>query len=228
MTDNPLPDVTERFARTVGIEGDEIVTEMDARAERTGFPTVGPAVGGWLRLLARAVDAERAFEFGSGFGYSAYWLAPAIPSDGQLVLTEIEENRLDRAREYFRRGGYDDRAVFEHGDAVEVVADYDGPFDVVLIDNEKRRYPEAFEAIRETVAVGGVVCADNAMTSENVDFETLVAMLGGDATVDELSEDVHPNTRGVAEYLRRVGADDAFETTLLPLGEGLAVSVRTH
>jgi len=227
MTADQLPEVTERFARAVGSEGDEIVVEMDARAEREGFPTVGPAVGGWLRLLARAVDAERAFEFGSGFGYSAYWLALAIPPNGQLVLTEVEADRLDQAREYLQRGGYADRAVFEHGDAIDVVENYDGPFDVVVIDNEKHRYVEAFEAIRERVAVGGVVCADNAMTSENVDFGTLVAMLDGGATAGDLPGNVHPNTRGIAEYLRRVGDDDAFETTLLPVGEGMAVSIKT-
>jgi predicted O-methyltransferase YrrM len=220
MDDIPVSDDVVRFARAVGADGDEVLAEMDARADREGFPTVGPAVGGWLRLLARAVDAERVFEFGSGFGYSAYWFAAALPEDGELVLTEIDADELDQAREYLSRGGYADRARFEHGDAIDVVADYDGPFDVVLIDNEKHRYVEAFEAVREKVAPGGLVLADNAVTASHIDFEALLADAEGEAP--EMNE----ATAGIAAYLDRVRGDPAFETTLLPLGEGVAVSIK--
>jgi len=218
MDETPLPDVTEQFARSLAPESDEIVDEMDDRADREGFPTVGPAVGAWLRLLARLTDAERVFEFGSGYGYSAYWMAPAV-SD-QIVLTEIDADELDSAREYFRRGGYADRAVFEHGDAIDIVDRYDGPFDVVLVDNEKERYTEAFEAVREKVPVGGVVAADNAIEAGPLDFDDVRALLAGE------SVDASGASHGIADYLAHVRSDPDFETGLLPLGEGVAVSVR--
>ncbi len=63
----------------------------------------------------------------------------------QIVLTEIDADELEEAREFLDRGGFTDRAAFEHGDAIETVENYDGPFDVVLVDNEKHRYAEAFE-----------------------------------------------------------------------------------
>lgn len=214
------PEDLARFARLVGPDTDEVLDEMDDHADETGFPTVGPAVGGWLRLLARAVGTERAFEFGSGFGYSAYWVAEALPPDGQVVLTEVDADELDRAREYFRRGGYADRAVFEHGDALDVVDDYEGPFEFVLLDNEKERYVEAFEAVREKVPPGGVVAADNVTTAGHVDFDALLAHAEG------RSPEMNPATRGVAAYLDHVGGDPDFETTLLPLGEGVSVSLR--
>jgi len=222
MDGPPLPPVTEQFARTLAPEPDEILTEMDQRAEREDFPIVGPAVGAWLRLLVRMVDAERVFEFGSGFGYSAYWMAPAVPADGQLVLTEIDADELDAAREYFDRGGYADRARFEHGDAIDTVARYDGPFDVVLIDNEKTRYVEAFEAVRGKIPVGGVVAADNAIEAGPLDFADIRALLAGEDV------DASEESRGIADYLGRVRDDPAFETGLLPLGEGVAISVRVE
>src|SRR6056297_1293697 len=218
MDETPLPDVTEQFARTLAPDPDEVIAEMDERADREGFPTVGPAVGAWLRLLARLTDAERVFEFGSGYGYSAYWMAPAV-SD-QIVLTEIDADELDSAREYFRRGGYADRAVFEHGDAIDIVDRYDGPFDVVLVDNEKHRYTEAFEAVREKVPVGGVVAADNAVEAGPLDFADIRALLAGE---DVAASDA---SRGIADYLERVRSDPDFETGLLPLGEGVTVTVR--
>ncbi|EMA53291.1 MULTISPECIES: O-methyltransferase [Halococcus] len=222
MSELVSDDVTD-FVRAVGPQPDEVLTEMDEYGEEIGFPTVGPAVGGWLATLARLVDAERVFEFGSGFGYSAYWFARALPPTGEVVLTEIDADELDRAREYFDRGDLTERATFEHGDAIETVDDYEGPFDVVLIDNEKDRYEEAFDAVREKVAPGGVVIADNAMTSTSVDFETVLELVEG-----ETVKDANESTRGVAAYLERVRADPDFETAAIPLGEGIAVSHRTE
>jgi predicted O-methyltransferase YrrM len=218
--DDVVSERIDRFARLIGPASDGIVAEMDAYAEKTGFPTVGPAVGGWLGLLARLVDAERIFEFGSGFGYSAYWFAGALPEDGRVILTEFEEENCERAERYLERGGYADRTVIERGDALEIVEEYDGPFDVVLIDHEKERYAEAFEAVREKVASGGVVVADNAMTAGPMDFDALIELTAGE---DVEADDA---TRGVADYLEAVRDAEEFETGLVPLGEGIAVSHR--
>jgi len=222
MDETPLPEVTEQFARTLAPASDAIIDEMDAKADREGFPTVGPAVGGWLRLVARMVDADRVFEFGSGFGYSAYWMAPAVSDDGQIVLTEIDADELEDAREFLDRGGFADLAAFEHGDAIGIVENYDGPFDVVLIDNEKHRYAEAFEAVRAKVPVGGAVVADNMIEAGPLEFADVRALLAGEDI------DANETSRGIAAYLKRVGSDPAFETGLLPLGEGVAVSVRVE
>lgn len=219
MPHEASPAATEEFARSVGPTGDQVIAEMDERARETRFPTVGPAVGGWLQLLAGMVDAHRAFEFGSGFGYSAYWIAGALPPDGLVVLTEIDEDELAEAKEYLTRGGYRDRAAFEHGDAVEIVREYEGPFDLVLVDNEKHRYVDAFDGIREKVTRGGVVVADNVMGGP-VEFETVAALVQGDDP--EANEAEH----GIADYVTHVNRDEDFETVLLPLGSGLTVSRR--
>jgi predicted O-methyltransferase YrrM len=217
-----LPEQTQRFVAAMVPERDDTLREMEAHGEELGFPTVGPEVGGFLRLVARMVAAERVFEFGSGFGYSAYWFAEALPADGEVVLTEHDTDELAEARDFLERGGYADRAVFEDGDALETVERYDGPFDVVLIDCHKSGYPHAFDAVAEKVAEGGVVIADNAMESGIQDFETILEIVeGGDP------DWVDDNTRGIADYLLTVREDDAFETVAIPLGEGIAVSFRT-
>jgi predicted O-methyltransferase YrrM len=219
-----VSDVLEGFVGTVGPEPDEILAEMDRRAEETGFPTVGPAVGGWLEQFAGLLGAERVFEFGSGFGYSAYWFLRGMDDSGEIVLTEIDSEELDDARRNLERGGFAERARFEHGDAIEIVADYEGPFDIALIDNEKRRYAEAFEAIRPKVPVGGIVVADNAIRGP-FEFGTLSRIVA-DGDVDGIDDPNVDAARGIAAYLDHVRSTDAFETTLLPLGEGLAVSRR--
>jgi len=214
-----IPEASARFARAVGPEPTEIQREMDEYAADEGFPHVGPEVGGWLALLARLVDAERVFEFGSGYGYSATWWARSLPEDGEIVLTEVDEDELDLAREYMNRDGFASLATFEHGDAMETITRYEGPFDAVLIDHQKHRYRDAFEAVREKLGPGGVVVADNAMTAGIVDFDGLLEAMEG-ASIEDADE----HTRGIAEYLETVRDDSEFETAVLPLGEGLAVS----
>ena len=219
----------ERFAEAIGPPPDEILIEMDDRARATEFPTVGPAVGGWLRQLAGLVAADRVFEFGSGFGYSAYWFLTGMGDDGEIVLTEIDADELAAARHYLDRGGYADNAQFELGDAIETVESHDGPFDIALIDNEKHRYVDAFEAIRDEIPIGGVIVADNAMKGP-FGFETIQKLWA--ESIDEFhSEDTdefhdqHVDAAcGIAAYLDHIKDRDEFETTLLPLGEGLTVS----
>lgn len=219
MTDEVVPKAVERLAELIGPEQDEILTAMDEHAEDISFPTVGPAVGGWLSLLARTANAKRVFEFGSGFGYSAYWFARAVGSDGEVVLTEIDADELELAREYFETAGFTDRARFEHGDAIETVGAYDGPFDVVLIDNEKHRYCEAFEAVLPKLREGSLVIADNAVTTGgSVNRDEVVNLLAGEDI------DAAAGSAGIAAYLDTVRQHDRLETVLLPLGEGLAVS----
>jgi caffeoyl-CoA O-methyltransferase len=219
-----LPGHADAYLQAVGPAPDDVLEEMDDYAEDHSFPHVGPALGGWLQLLARMVDASRVFEFGSGFGYSAYWFARALPADGEVVLTEFDEEELDMAREYLGRGDYAEIASFEHGDAMDVVERYDGPFDVVLIDHQKHRYVDAFEAIRDKLAPGGIVVADNVMTGGTIEFEALLRAWHEDeplASDDEM-------TTGIDEYLHAVRDDPAFETAILPIGSGLAVSHREH
>jgi len=217
-----LPEKTARFVRAAAPDPDEVQAEMAAYAEEHGFPTVGHEVGATLRLVTRMVDARRVFEFGSGYGYSAYWFAQALPEGGEVVLTEHDEDELDMAREYMSRGGFDDVATYEGGDALDAVERYDGPFDVVLIDHQKHRYEEAFEAVREKVPPGGVVVADNTMKAGIIQTEKLLAVLEG-----ENPGGVNENTQGIVDYLDAVRRDDDFETVVLPLGEGIAVSYRT-
>lgn len=211
-----------RFVEAMTPETDGVFDEMAAANIEDDVPIVGPEVGATLRIVARLAGATRVFEFGSGRGYSAYWLAPVIPADGELVLTDFDAANLEAARSTFERGGYADRARFEVGDALESYRRYEGPWDVVLLDNLEEEYVETLELVREDVPAGGVVCADNVMAGPAVQEDLALAALEGTPDWDAMDE----TTRGVVEYLCTVRDDDAFETALLPVGEGLVVSVK--
>jgi predicted O-methyltransferase YrrM len=221
MTDGFLSPEIQELAGLIGPEPDEVIEAMEDHADAEGFPTVGPEVGTWLSVLAQTTDAERIFEFGSGFGYSAYWFARGM-NEGEIVLTEIDADELAQAREFFQQAQIADHAHFEHGDAIDIVEGFDGPFDIVLIDNEKQRYREALQAVEGKLRPGSLVLADNAITAGVIDREDVLALLDGE-TVETATD----ASRGIAEYLDYVRDHDRLETALLPAGEGVAVSVVT-
>jgi predicted O-methyltransferase YrrM len=217
-----LPDDLARFVRATGPDHDPVQQEMADYADEHGFPVVGAGAGAVLRLLARLTGATSVFEFGSGYGYSASWFARGM-TDGRVVLTEFDADELDMARDLLGRADYAVDFTYVHGDAVSAVDDFDGPFDLVLVDHQKERYAEAFEKLREKVRPGGVVVADNVVGGP-IDFPALVDHVteGADLPADDAE------TRGIAEYLHTVRDDPDFETTVLPVSEGLAVSNRVR
>lgn len=216
-----LSDDAQQYLRATGPAHDEIQAEMAAYAHQHDFPIVGPDAGGLLRALACARQAQSVFEFGSGFGYSAYWFLEGMPASGDIVLTEIDDDELAMAEQFFDRAGFADRATFEYGDAMDYIDDYEGPFDVVFLDHQKERYAAAFEKIREKLPVGGVVVADNIMRGP-IDMTDLLAYFAdGDPLPDDAS------MQGIAEYVDTVRADEAFDTTVVPVGSGLTVTTRT-
>jgi len=209
-----------RFVEAAAPEHDAIQREMAARADDEGFPIVNRAAGATLQLLTRLTGGGTVFEFGSGFGYSATWFLRGGAK--RVILTEHDHDELVLARAFLSRAEYDGEAIFRDGDAVQIVDEYDGPFSAAFVDHQKRRYVDAFERVRGKIPVGGVVVADN-VTAGPADYEAVLDHLETGASV----EDADGFTRGIADYLDHVRADDAFETCVLPVSEGLAVSIRT-
>jgi caffeoyl-CoA O-methyltransferase len=203
-----LGDGVESLLGAANPEPSPLLAEMTEHGEERGFPTVGPDAGRFLRLLATLADADRIFEFGSGFGYSAAWFLPALPADGELVLTDYDDENLADAREFLDRLDADATVHYEAGDALE------------FLDHDKERYAEAFDDVVEKLAPGGVVVADNVMAGPVEPENVTDALRGGDPVDDQ--------TAGIARYVERVRGDPGFETAVVPLGEGLAVSTRRH
>lgn len=211
---NPLlGDDAAALIEAAAPDPDPPVRTLGAHAESNGFPYVGPAVGRLCRTLATATGARRVFEFGSGFGYSAAWWAGA-PLVEEVVLTDYDGSNLERARDALD-DAYAATFRYEQGDAVEAFERHDPGWDIVLLDHEKSRYADAFERVRDALNPGALVVADNAMMGPMTPDDVRAA-LDGDAPSE--------NAAGVAAYLDAVRDDAAFETSLVPLGEGVAVS----
>jgi predicted O-methyltransferase YrrM len=200
----------ESYLQSVFPSSDGLLSEMEAEADCRGFPAVGPQVGALLHILVRSLGARRVLELGSGFGYSAVWMGRALPEGGEIHLTDGEAGNLAQARGFLERAGLLAHARFHQGDALQIAGRLEGPFDLVFNDIDKEHYPEAIEPALRLLRPGGLLVTDNALWY-------------GKVADPEASDQA---TRGVREYNRAVLAHPGLTTSILPLRDGLAISLK--
>ena len=142
-------------------------------------------------------------------------MALGQPADGTIVTIDPDRDRTGRAREFWRRAGIADaRITVVNAPALDAFAGgtpaLAGPFDMVFIDALKHEYPAYLDAIRPRLAPGGYVVADNVLWSGRTSGSRPAR--DGDGTTE------------LRELCRRLSSDPDFETTILPIGDGLLVA----
>lgn len=185
----------------------------DGRAR--GLPIVDAATGALLHALARAAGARRALEIGTAVGYSAVWIATALPADGMLITIERHAERAAAARQHFRDAGFDARISVVADEAVRAVRKTAGPFDLIFQDGDKTQYATLLDPLVARLRPGGVLVTDNVLWNGEV-VPGFVAHPERDAAA----------TAAIADYNRRLARDARLYTVFLPVGDGVAVSVR--
>jgi predicted O-methyltransferase YrrM len=200
-----------QYLEDVRPPSDDILQEMEATAIERGFPYLGAQCSRILYQLAKISGAKRIFELGSGFGYTMYWMAKAVPADGMVIGTDSDPENCAAANDFFRRGRIADRTDIRCGDALQLLAPENGPFDLVYCDIDKESYPEAFEMSKPRLRPGGILIADNVLWSGRI----------ADPSVAD------DETEAIREFTRRIFADPDFFTTIIPIRDGMSISVKT-
>ncbi|MCY4379252.1 MAG: O-methyltransferase [Candidatus Dadabacteria bacterium] len=187
----------------------EVFCEMEKRAEGSDVKIVGPLVGRFLSQICLLRRPQSIFEMGSGFGYSALWFSLFLDDGGVVTCTDWLEENAEAARGYFRRAGQIHKLRFVCGDALDVLANSDRKFDMIFNDIDKENYPRVIELAREKLNPGGMLVTDNVLWGGRV-------LSGGGSE----------STEGVLEFNRLLFSDPEFFSTVVPLRDGVALSVR--
>ncbi|HEY3294479.1 MAG TPA: O-methyltransferase [bacterium] len=200
---------TDRYLLSLLSPPDGVLARMEQYALTKKFPFIGPLAGNLLGILARATDARRIFELGSGFGYSALHFARLMPPDGRVICTDGDPENKVRAEKYFADAELSEKLEFHVGDAVSILERFAGPFDIIFMDIDKQGYPQGFRAAWPKLKVGGLFIADNLLWHGNV-----------------LSDDQQPTTRGVRDLTKLIYATPGTRTSVVPLRDGVSITVK--
>ena len=211
-----VPDAIERYLAGLNRAGDPVLDQIARGNATRGLPLVDAEVGALLRVLATTVGASRILEIGTAIGYSGIWLARALPAGGMLVTMECDQDRAREARENFACAGLSDRVSVVVGDAQLKIAKVAGPFDLVFQDGAKDLYTPLLDRLVALLRPGGLLVTDNVLW----DGEVVPGF--------QKAPTKHPDeTRAIIEYNQRVAAHPQLLTSIVPLRDGVSISVKT-
>jgi predicted O-methyltransferase YrrM len=210
-----VPDAIEHYLSSLNHQADDLLKDIARRGNEQDLPLVDAEVGLLLRVLATAIQAKRILEIGTAIGYSGLWLAGALPSDGTLVTMEMDEPRARQAREHFARAGLSERATVMVGDAQRMLAKVSGPFDLIFQDGDKKLYGPMLDRLVDLLRPRGLLVTDNVLWDGEV--------VPGFAKEPRHNAD---DTRAIVEYNGRLNAHAGLMTSIVPLRDGLAISVK--
>jgi predicted O-methyltransferase YrrM len=168
----------------------------------------GHLQGRILKMLVRMQQPQRILEIGTYTGYATLCLAEALPLNGEIHTIEKDDEMEDFIREQFGQSEWKDKIRLHIGDALEIIPQLEGNFDLVFIDADKRLYCEYYDLVFDKVKPGGIILADNTLWSGKV----LEAPHSGDK-----------QTAGILNFNEKIKQDARIEKVILPLRDGLTI-----
>ncbi len=203
------------FINSLDTKNSEILEAVEKEARASSVPVIRREMQSFLKTLLLMRKPMRILEVGTAVGFSALLMSEYAPEGCRITTIENYEKRIPIARENFRRAGKEKQIALIEGDAAEVMKKLECPFDFIFMDAAKGQYihylPDALRLLPE----GGVLVSDNVMQDGDV-IESRFA-------VERRNRTIHARMR---EYLYELKHNDALVTSILPLGDGVAVSVK--
>jgi predicted O-methyltransferase YrrM len=206
----PITPELEAYLESVLAPRPPALAELEREAEETGVPIVGPQVGTLLYLLAALQESRRILELGAATGYSAIWLALGAP-EAEVVTTELDARRAERARRSFARAGVEGRVRLVEGNALDYLAQTRDTFDLIFNDllnsfPDEATTMRAFERSLELLRPGGLLVADNALRR------------------GEVLEPSSQGSRNVARYNKLIAQERRLRGVIIPMRDGVSVA----
>src|ERR1700726_5312751 len=190
----------EKYLSDILPNRDPVLAEMERYAKKHDVPIIGPAVARMFYLLAQISGARRIFEMGSAIGYSTIWLARAAGADAEVYYTDGDPAKATRARGYFKRAGVENSIQIRTGDAVNLIDQVPGEFDLIFIDVDKHQYPEALRKAVPRLRSGGLLLTDNVLWSGKVSRKS-----------------TDPSTRAIQQFNKLIYSSSELFPIIIPL-----------
>ncbi len=203
------------FINSMETENSKILEDIEQEALEAHVPIIRKEMQSFLKVLLTLKKPMRILEVGTAVGFSALLMSEYAPAGCRITTIENYEKRIPAARENFRRAGREGQITLLEGDAMEVLPALTEKFDFVFMDAAKGQYIHYLPEILRLLEADGVLLSDNVMQDGTV-IESRFAVERRDRTI-------HVRMR---EYLYELKHNPVLLTSILPLGDGVAVSIK--
>lgn len=203
------------FIRSLDQGNTPFLNEIEREAREAGVPIIKPETQRLLRFFLQMQRPLTILEIGSAVGFSALLMSEYGPPDCRITTVESYEKRIVKAKENFKRAGKEEKITLLAGDAAAVLPTLAGSYDMVFMDAAKGQYLAFLPEAVRLLSPQGLLLSDNVWQEGDI-LESRYAVTRRDRTI-------HSRMR---EYLYRITHDERLETVILPVGDGVAASVR--
>lgn len=191
------------------------LNEIEKYALETQVPIVRKATQSLLKFLLAFAKPESILEVGTAIGFSALLMSEYGPEGCHITTIEKYEKRIPIARENFKRAHKEDQITLLEGDAAEILKGLNGSYDLIFMDAAKGQYLNFLPDVLRLLGPGGLLVSDNVLQEGEV-IQSRFAVNRRDRTI-------HARMR---EYLYELKHSQALETVVLPVGDGVALTIR--
>lgn len=203
------------YIRSLEVPESAVIEAIEQEALRDRVPIIRKEMQSFLKVLLMIKRPMRILEVGAAVGFSSILMSEYIPEGGHITTIENYDKRIPIARANFKRAGKEEQIDLIEGDALEVMHGLEGPYDLIFVDAAKGQYIHYFPEVMRLLGTDGVLVSDNVLQEGDI-IESRFA-------VERRNRTIHSRMR---EYLYELKHHDQLQTSIIPLGDGVALSVK--
>ncbi len=193
----------------------EIIEIIEREALETYVPIIRKETQSLLKVLLLLKKPVKILEVGTAIGFSSILMSEYMPENGHITTIEKYEKRISIARENFKRAGREGKITLLEGDALEIMQSLEDSYDMIFMDAAKGQYIRYLPEALRLLSPEGLLISDNVLQDGDL-IESRFA-------VERRNRTIHSRMR---EYLYELKHNESLQTTILPLGDGVALSVK--
>ena len=203
------------YINSLDVGNSALVNQIEEEALASYVPIIRKEMQSFLKVLLEMKRPKAILEVGTAVGFSALLMSEHVDEDCHITTIEKYEPRIPIARENFRRAGKEKQITLLEGDATDYLKTLEGPYDFIFMDAAKGQYIHFMPDILRLLKVGGLLISDNVLQDGDI-IESRFAVTRRNRTI-------HARMR---EYLYELKHHEDLETVILPVGDGVTISVR--
>ena len=203
------------YIRSLEVPESAVIEAIEQEALRDRVPIIRKEMQSFLKVLLMIKRPMRILEVGAAVGFSSILMSEYMPEGGHITTIENYDKRIPIARAKITRAGKEAQIDLIEGDALEVMHGLEGPYDLIFVDAAKGQYIHYLPEVMRLLGTDGVLVSDNVLQEGDI-IESRFA-------VERRNRTIHSRMR---EYLYELKHHDQLQTSIIPLGDGVALSVK--
>lgn len=204
----------ENYIREILSESKGLIYEIENYAKENSVPIIHKEVAELLKVILKVHKPKKILEIGCAIGYSSIFFVNTLDGETEVITTERNPIMLEQAYKNIEKSGFLNKIKILEGNAEDTLKNLDEKFDMVFIDAAKGQYKLFFDLVYDNVNIGGIIVSDNILYK---------GMIADDEYVVKRKKTIVKRMR---EYLDFICNNNELDTSIIPIGDGLAISIK--